>query len=154
MRQTGSTLALVVFLLLLLIGGGFLRYQQVAQVSDPALYQMLRQQLSAELLQSGIQSLSRSLGQGELGKAAGQALSLARKQLLITQVCAARPLYDFAPFGETRFAVDYRIDDAAPGRAYLRYVSSPDQGWRYLGRSSAGGFYSFYLLRQWLPDPQ
>ncbi|QFY88208.1 hypothetical protein D5125_01230 [Magnetovirga frankeli] len=157
MRQPSGILGVSVLFALLLVGGGFLRYQQVAQVSDPAIYQMLRQRLSTDLLEGGIKSLSHSLGQGDLGAVADQALRLARKRLLVIQVRAARPLYDFAPFGETRFAVDYRIEGQDPAQAttaYLRYLNSPDQGWRYLGSTSAEGFYSFYLARELIPNPK
>lgn len=154
MKQRGGILGILILLMLLVVGAGFVRYLQIAPVSDRDAYQMIRQQLSYDLAKGDLKSLSQSLGAGDLGSAAQSVLSMASKQVVITKLSAAKPLYDFTPYGEMRFAVDYRIEqNNQQGTRYLRYVSSPDQGWRYLGTTNAGGFYSFYLVTELLPDP-
>jgi cell division protein FtsB len=156
-RQRGQFLLILLILLLVVGAGGFIRYQQIARVSNAKVFEMLRQQMQKDLLQGHIKHLGDDLGKGDLGAMADRVFSMARQELVIGEISASRPLYRLSEFGETRFRIQYSVEENGKARGggtrHLRYAYSPDRGWRYLGESDAEGFYLFYLVDQLLPDP-
>lgn len=150
-RQRGGVLTLFLITLVILAGVAFMRYQQVANVSSSRTFEMLHQQLKTDLLKGDLRDIYDSLGAVDLKAIAGRMLSMAREEVVITGVSAARPLLAFSDQGETRYRVDFNIEEAGQikgqGTRYLRFVEQPDQNPRYMGTSDSTGFYRFYLSR-------
>jgi hypothetical protein len=150
--QHGKILILALLFILLFGGALFLRYQQIVQVRDFKMYEQVRQQLRADLLKGDLDGLYSDLEKADLAGLAKRVFAMTREEIVIGQINRSRPLHDFSDYGESIFQVTFSIEENGKlrvrGNRFMRFVNSPDQGWRYLGSTDARHFYTHYLIRK------
>lgn len=135
--------------ILLTVALATLQFSRIARLEDPALVQLIQDQLLDEFRELSADKFNQSLEKDSFGKILNRAADIFTTRITLLDTAQSRGI-KLNPGSRntviyTRFLVENSSEEPIEVERYMRYSQLPDGTWEYMGLSDLTDYYINFL---------